>query len=65
MISRRNFLRAIAAATAFYPFRKVFASTIGERRLSLYNIHTDESLDITYFSEGRYDFEALGKINTS
>ena len=63
MISRRNFLRAIAAATAFYPFRKIFASTIGDRRLSLYNIHTDESLDITYFSGGRYDFEALGKIN--
>jgi uncharacterized protein YcbK (DUF882 family) len=63
MISRRNFLRAVAAATAFYPFRKVFASTIQERRLSLYNIHTDESLDITYFSGGSYDFEALGKIN--
>ena len=63
MISRRNFLRAIIAATAFYPFRKVLASTIRERRLSLYNIHTDESLDITYFSGGRYDFEALDKIN--
>jgi len=63
MISRRNFLRTIAAAAAFYPFRKIFASTIGDRRLSLYNIHTDESLDITYFSGGRYDFEALGKIN--
>ena len=63
MITRRNFLQVIAAAAVFYPFRKVLASDNPERRLSLYNIHTDESLDITYFSEGRYDFEALGKIN--
>lgn len=63
MISRRNFLRAIAAAAAFYPFRQVFASTSREKSLNLYNIHTDENLDITYFSGGRYDFEALDKIN--
>ena len=63
MITRRNFLQAIAAASVFYPFRKVLASDNTERRLSLYNIHTDESLDITYFSAGRYDFEALGRIN--
>ena len=63
MITRRNFLQVIAAAAVFYPFRKVLASDNAERRLNLYNIHTDESLDITYFSGGRYDFEALGKIN--
>jgi len=63
MISRRSFLKAIAAATTFYPSGKVFASTIRERRISLYNIHTDECLDITYFSGGRYFFDALDKIN--
>ena len=63
MITRRNFLQAMAAAAVFYPLRKVLASDNTERRLSLYNIHTDESLDTTYFSAGRYDFEALEKIN--
>jgi len=63
MITRRNFLQAMAAAAVFYPLRSVIASDTAERRLNLYNIHTDESLDITYFSEGRYDFEALGRIN--
>ena len=63
MITRRNFLQTIAAASVFYPFGKVLASDNTERSLSLYNIHTDESLDISYFSGGRYDFEALDKIN--
>lgn len=63
MITRRNFLKAIAAASVFYPFSRLFASENADRSLSLYNIHTDESLDISYFSAGRYDFEALDKIN--
>ena len=63
MITRRNFLQAMAAAAVFYPFRSVLASENRERNLTLYNIHTDESLDVTYFSGGRYDFEALDRIN--
>ncbi len=63
MITRRNFLKTMAALSVFYPFRKVFASSSEDRNLSLYNIHTDERLDITYFSGGRYDYEALGRIN--
>jgi len=63
MITRRHFLKAIAAASVLYPFGKVFGADQPERRLRLYNIHTDESLDISYFSSGSYDFEALGKIN--
>jgi uncharacterized protein YcbK (DUF882 family) len=63
MITRRNFLKAIAAAAVLYPAGKVFGSDKTERGLRLYNIHTDESLDISYFSDGRYDFEALDKIN--
>jgi len=53
----------IGVAAVGYPFGKVFASDSAERSLSLYNIHTDESLDISYFSAGGYDFEALTKIN--
>jgi len=63
MISRRNFIKAMAAAAVFYPFRNVFASQKTERSLDLYNIHTDERLDIDYFSSGSYDNEALEKIN--
>lgn len=53
----------MAAASVLYPFGKVFGSVKADRHLSLYNIHTDESLDISYFSAGSYDFEALDKIN--
>ncbi len=63
MITRRNFLKGLAAVSVFYPFRKAFGSEKADRRLSLYNIHTDESLEVSYFSAGRYDFEALDKIN--
>jgi uncharacterized protein YcbK (DUF882 family) len=63
MITRRHFLRAIAAASVMYPFGKAFGSDKAERNLKLYNIHTDESLDISYFLAGSYDFEALDKIN--
>jgi uncharacterized protein YcbK (DUF882 family) len=63
MITRRKFIKTIAAASVFYPFGRVFASENADRSLSLYNIHTDESLDISYFSAGSYDFGALDKIN--
>jgi uncharacterized protein YcbK (DUF882 family) len=63
MITRRNFLKTIAAASVLYPFGKVFGSDKIERSLKLYNIHTDENLDVSYFFGGSYDFEALDKIN--
>jgi uncharacterized protein YcbK (DUF882 family) len=63
MITRRNFLKALVVASVLYPYGKVLAANTVEKSLNLYNIHTDESLDITYYSAGRYDFEALGKIN--
>jgi uncharacterized protein YcbK (DUF882 family) len=63
MITRRNFIKTMAALSLFYSFENVFASDNKERNLSLYNIHTDERIDITYFSAGRYDYEALDKIN--
>lgn len=63
MITRRRFIQSLALLSVAYPFRKVFAAYEEARSLSLYNIHTDEHLDITYFSAGRYDYEALGRIN--
>jgi uncharacterized protein YcbK (DUF882 family) len=63
MITRRHFLKAVAAVSVLYPFGKVFGSDKAEKNLRLYNIHTDESLDVTYFSDGSYDFVALDKIN--
>jgi uncharacterized protein YcbK (DUF882 family) len=40
------------------------ASAVGETRtLSLYEIHTKESLTVTYMRDGKYDQEALAKLN--
>ena len=40
------------------------ASALGETRtLSLYNIHTKESLTVTFKRDGKYDEEALKKLN--
>lgn len=63
MISRRAFIQGLAAAAVVVPYAKAFGSAPLEKTLSLYNVHTDESLDVTYFSCGSYDYEALGKIN--
>lgn len=63
MISRRAFIQGLAAAAVFCRNTGAFGSVTSERILSLYNVHTDESLDVTYFSDGSYDYEALGKIN--
>lgn len=34
-----------------------------DRKLSFYNTHTQESLEISYFKKGRYDQKALDRIN--
>ena len=63
MISRRAFIQGLTAIAVSYPFSKACGSEPAERTISLYNVHTDEAGDITYFSDGRYDYEALSKIN--
>jgi uncharacterized protein YcbK (DUF882 family) len=63
MISRRTFIRALIVAAAFYPFRGVYAYQCPERTLNMYNIHTDETLQIMYYSSGKYDSAALDRIN--
>lgn len=62
MVSRRNFLKAIAAGAVVYPFKKAFGYQ-KERRLFMRNIHTEEILDVKYYSSGTYDIGALSEIN--
>jgi uncharacterized protein YcbK (DUF882 family) len=67
MVSRRELLKAVAAGMAVYPFKKAFASqktaAKTERILNMYNIHTEENLNIKYYSSGVYDRDALNEIN--
>jgi uncharacterized protein YcbK (DUF882 family) len=52
------------AAAWFWPATDR-ASASGEvRTLSLYNIHTQETLTVTFKKDGRYDPEALKQLNT-
>ena len=67
-LDRREFLKmsAGAFAAAFLPLQTL-ASTLPEtdtaRRLSFFNTHTRESLDICYFNRGAYCKDALDRIN--
>ncbi len=70
MISRRSLLKALLAAAAFRPGRAALAArenpAVPEAEdgfLSLYNIHTGETLSTTYRAGGRYDPKALDAIN--
>jgi uncharacterized protein YcbK (DUF882 family) len=63
VISRRTFIKTLVTAAVFYPFNRAFALRRPDRSLDMYNIHTGESLDITYAVDGRYDVDALDKIN--
>ncbi|MEW6740452.1 MAG: DUF882 domain-containing protein [Nitrospirota bacterium] len=66
MISRRNFLKAVAAGiAAVYPFKNAMASqkTAPEKTLNMYNTHTGESINIKYYASGIYDPDALNEIN--
>ncbi len=63
MISRRNFLKALVATAVINPFKNVSASQRPERILNMYNIHTNESLNIKYYSSGIYDRDAIDNIH--
>lgn len=57
-------LTLIAAAT-WCTATAYRANAIGETRtLSMYNIHTKETLTVTFKRDGKYDNEALKKLNT-
>ncbi len=63
MITRRNFLKSCLIGASFFTFHTAFALTTPERILDMRNIHTGEHLNISYFSLGVYDDDALEKIN--
>jgi uncharacterized protein YcbK (DUF882 family) len=63
MISRRNFLRTVFAIASAYPIQEALAFTKSERRLNLYNIHTREILNITYYESGSYNTDAIKKTH--
>ncbi len=67
-LNRRRFLKLGALTIlASLPPRSSFASIVQslfpERSLSLYNIHTGESLEAVYWANGRYLSEPLAEIN--
>lgn len=67
-VARRAILGAsltLIAATTWCMATAHRASAIGETRtLSMYNIHTKETLTVTFKRDGKYDAAALKQINT-
>jgi uncharacterized protein YcbK (DUF882 family) len=65
MISRRTFLQgiALAGATLAAPAAMARAVQPGERRLSLYNLHTGERLTTAYWADGAYLEGELAAVN--
>lgn len=63
MMTRRNFLRALALVTLSVHAGNVHAFNKNERALDLYNIHTGERLDVKYYSSGVYDSDSINEIN--
>ena len=65
MITRRTFLQgiAVAGATLVAPAAMAKVLQSGERRLSLYNLHTGERLTTAYWADGVYLKDELAAIN--
>ena len=69
LLSRRGLLRAATAGMALAVARlalpsETWASRLPDGRVSLYNLHTDERLSVTYRDEaGAYDQDALHALN--
>jgi len=63
MITRRGLLKSAMAAFAMYPYKNAEASQKKDKILNMYNIHTDENLNICYSRDGQYDIKALSEIN--
>jgi uncharacterized protein YcbK (DUF882 family) len=67
MLSRRGFLvRAVAAGCAPVVFANPVEAALKEQRersISLYNVHTGESLNAAYWIEGSYQPAVLKAVN--
>lgn len=67
-ICRRSFLKAGALALGCSLFPQTISGAVippqlPERTLSFYNLHTDESLKVTYWYHGEYITDALSEID--
>lgn len=66
LIDRRNFLKIAAIGSAVSLFPSIIlgkAEGSYKKSLSLYNIHTGENLNTTYWADGTYIPEALSQMN--
>src|SRR5512143_1076372 len=55
----------ILTAAAWWSATTYRASATGEiRTLSIYNIHTKETITVTFKRDGKYDEAALARLNT-
>ena len=67
-VARRAMLGAglvLLTATAWWSATAYRASALGETRiLSIFNIHTKETITVTFKKDGKYDEDALKRLNT-
>lgn len=64
--SRRHFLKTAGTIATFLASPAALAKTqklTGSRTLSLHNLHTEEKIKIDYWIDGRYEPEALARID--
>lgn len=67
-INRRQILKiglqaTVAMLTPLPVMAAINPPVSGPKKLSLYNTHTQESLSVYYFKNGRYDQQAIERIN--
>ena len=66
LINRRNFLKIAVIGSAVSLFPSIIlgkAEGSYKKSLSLYNIHTGENINTTYWADGTYIPEALSQMN--
>ena len=66
LLERRNFLKiaTIASAISFFPSIILGKTDVPYKKsLSLYNIHTGENINTTYWADGSYIPDALSQMN--
>jgi len=66
-LTRRRWLTLAATAlpglVLLAPWRKTRAESTEDRTLAFHHTHTDEKLVVRYFTAGRYDAEALSRLD--
>ena len=64
-LSRRHFIQTGLITTLCLAAQPALAlpRPAGMKELAFYNLHTDEKLRVTYWKDGQYDRDALGRIN--